>query len=128
LIPYSISVGNTITLNGLNSGIIIGTNDYWSEESGLYVRDGIETSGGIVGGAGVSVGTVRRGTLTCTAGGTISVSNTNVASTSDITFTLKTPGGTISTVPSMQTITPGTGFTVLCGAADLSVYNYAIWN
>jgi hypothetical protein len=128
LIPYSISVGNTITLNGLNSGIFIGTNDYWSEGSGLNVRDGIETSGGIVGAAGVSVGAVRRGTLTCTAGGTISVSNTNVASTSDITFTLKTPGGTISTVPSMQTITPGTGFTVLCGAADLSVYNYAIWN
>jgi hypothetical protein len=56
------------------------------------------------------------------------VSNTNGLITSDVTISLNTPGGTISTAPAMKTTTAGTGFTVLCGAADSSVYNYAIWN
>jgi hypothetical protein len=41
---------------------------------------------------------------------------------------LNTVGGTISTKPAMNGVTSGTGFTVLCGAADTSTYNYTIWN
>jgi hypothetical protein len=83
---------------------------------------------GTLSGGNIATGSARRGTFTCTAGGTISVSNTNGLITSDVTISLNTPGGTISTAPAMKTTTAGTGFTVLCGAADSSVYNYAIWN
>lgn len=70
----------------------------------------------------------RRGTFVCTAGGTITIANANYALTSDVLVTLHTAGGTISTPPAMKTVTAGTGFTVLCGAADTSTYNYSIQN
>jgi hypothetical protein len=70
----------------------------------------------------------RKGTFICTAGGTITITNANEATTSDVVISLKTVGGTISTAPAMNGITAGTGFTVLCGAADTSTYNYNILN
>ncbi len=68
---------------------------------------------------------VSGGTLTCTGGGTITVSNTNVDAGSAIWLTLKTVGGTVA-APFVATITPGTGFSVTCGGSDTSVYNYVV--
>jgi hypothetical protein len=70
----------------------------------------------------------RKGTFICTAAGTITISNTNELATSDVVISLNAQGGTISTPPAMKTVTGGTGFTVLCGAADTSTYNYDILN
>jgi hypothetical protein len=70
----------------------------------------------------------RKGTFTCTAGGTITVSNTNEAATSDVVISVNVAGGTITTPPAMKTVTAATGFTVLCGASDTSTYNYNVLN
>lgn len=74
------------------------------------------------------VTTGRKGTFTCTAGGTITITNANELTTSDVIISLNTAGGTITTPPAMKTVTSGTGFTALCGATDTSVYNYDILN
>lgn len=66
------------------------------------------------------------GTFVCTGGGTITISNTNFATTDAVIFGMNTAGGTITTPPAMKTVTGGTGFTVLCGATDTSTYNYAL--
>jgi hypothetical protein len=76
----------------------------------------------------IKVATARKGTFVCTAGGTITIANTNELATSDVIISLNTAGGTISTPPAMTTVTAATGFTVLCGAADTSTYNYTILN
>ena len=70
----------------------------------------------------------RKGTFVCTGAGTITITNANYIATSDVTITMNTAGGTITTPPAMKTVTPATGFTVLCGATDTSTYNYTIWN
>lgn len=66
------------------------------------------------------------GTFICTSGGTITVANTNVAITDAIVISLNTVGGTVSTTPSVKTITAGTGFSALCATSDTSTYNYAL--
>lgn len=70
----------------------------------------------------------RKGTFVCTAGGTITISNTNETATSDVVISLNVAGGTIATPPAMKTVTAATGFTVLCAAADTSTYNYNVLN
>lgn len=77
---------------------------------------------------GFNVASARKGTFTCTAGGTISVTNSNFVSTSDVLITMHTAGGTITTPPALKTVTSGTGFSVLCGASDTSTYNYDVLN
>lgn len=64
------------------------------------------------------------GTFTAT-GSSVTVAQTAVTSGSQILITLKTAGGTVSQ-QTVQTITPGTGFTVNGGASDTSVYNYVV--
>jgi hypothetical protein len=76
----------------------------------------------------LNVASARKGTFTCTAAGTITIANANEAATSDVIISLNTAGGTITTPPAMKTVTASTGFTVLCGATDTSVYNYSILN
>lgn len=56
----------------------------------------------------------------------ITVVDANVTANSIILFTLKTVGGTVGAAPAIQTITPGTGFTVAGTASDTSIYNYVI--
>ena len=66
--------------------------------------------------------------------GTVAINGTNpqtvaaplVTANSIIIFTLKTVGGTVGAKPAIQTITPGTGFTVIGTAGDTSTYNYVI--
>lgn len=71
-----------------------------------------------------SNGTV--GTFVCTSGGTITISNTNIAISDAIIISLNTVGGTISTPPATKAITAATSFQVLCATNDTSTYNYAI--
>lgn len=74
--------------------------------------------------------TVRGRTSTFTMNGAtpVVVADTRVTANSIIIPTLKTVGGTVGALPSVKTITPGTGFTVAGTALDTSVYNYAIIN
>jgi hypothetical protein len=76
----------------------------------------------------LSVPSARKGTFVCTGGGTISITNANYAATSDVIITMNTAGGTIGTPPAMKTVTPTTGFSVLCSGSDTSTYNYSILN
>ncbi len=66
------------------------------------------------------------GTFTCNGTTPVVVTNTAVTADSQILVTLKTVGGTVGAVPSVKTITPGTGFTISGTASDTSVYNYAV--
>jgi len=65
------------------------------------------------------------GTITCTGGGTPTVTNSKITANSVAMFGLKTAGGT-PVIPVMTTVTAGTGFTVTCGGSDTSVWNYLI--
>lgn len=68
------------------------------------------------------------GTVTLNGATPVTVADARVTAKSIIVFTLKTVGGTVSpTAPNILTITPGTGFTVAGVAADVSVYNYALF-
>ena len=62
----------------------------------------------------------------CNGATPVTVAATMVTATSMICFTLKTVGGTVGAVPAIQTITPGTGFTVQGTASDTSTYNIVI--
>lgn len=66
------------------------------------------------------------GTFTVAGTGTVTISDTNVTTASAIDITLKNVGGTVGAVPSIKTITTGTGFTVSATTGDVSVYNYTI--
>lgn len=66
------------------------------------------------------------GTFTANGATAVTVANTAVTANSNITFTLKTVGGTPAGAPFTATITPGTGFTVKAVAGDTSVYAYEI--
>lgn len=68
----------------------------------------------------------RTSTVTLNGATPVTVANKNVTANSIIMFTLKTVGGTVGAVPSVKTITPGTGFTVAGTASDTSVYNYVV--
>jgi hypothetical protein len=96
--------------------------------STLTFAHGTNTGYASVSFPAVKVQTARKGTFVCTAGGTITIANVNELATSDVIISLNTAGGAISTPPAMNTVTGGTGFTVLCGAADTSTYNYTILN
>jgi hypothetical protein len=70
---------------------------------------------------------LHSGTFTAlTGGGPVTITDTNVTATSAIDITLKTAGGTVGATPSVKTITPGTGFTIVNTNLDTSVYNYTI--
>jgi len=95
---------------------------------GGFATIGVFTTTSATFGGSISPVAARKGTFTCTAAGTITITNSNELVTSDVIISLNTAGGTISTAPAMKTVSTGTGFTVLCGAADTSVYNYDILN
>lgn len=67
-----------------------------------------------------------RGTFTCNGTSSVTVTDTRVSAGSVIVIGLKTVGGTVGAIPSVKTVTAGTGFTVSGTASDTSVYNYAI--
>ncbi len=66
------------------------------------------------------------GTFTANGVTPVVVADDGVTADSSIIFTLKTVSGTVGAYPAIQTITPGTGFTVAATASDTSIYNYVI--
>lgn len=70
----------------------------------------------------------RFGNKTFTLNGAtpVTVAYPNLTANSQVLITLKTVGGTVGAVPAIQTITPGTGFTVAGTASDTSVYSYRV--
>lgn len=66
------------------------------------------------------------GTFTANGASSVTVADARITSNTGLLFTLKTVGGTVGAVPSVKTITAGTGFTVACTASDTSIYNYKI--
>ncbi len=70
---------------------------------------------------------VSRGTFTCNGSTPVVVANTETTLTGLIVFSLNTVGGTVGAIPSVKTITAGTGFTVAGTASDTSVYNYYLF-
>ena len=81
----------------------------------------IDTGGPVVASIPVGGGTVIANGATG-----VVVADARVTANSIIIFTLKTVGGTVGAIPAIQTITPGTGFTVAGTASDSSTYSYAI--
>lgn len=66
------------------------------------------------------------GTFVANGATAVVVSNTNVAVTDTIIFTLNTVGGTPAGAPYLSAIAAGTSFSVKVAAGDTSTYNYAI--
>lgn len=66
------------------------------------------------------------GTFVCNGTSAVTVIDSNITANSAIIPTLKTVSGTVGALPSIKTITPGTGFTIAGTAADNSTYNYLI--
>lgn len=79
-----------------------------------------------VGGAPSSEAQLAGGTVTLNGATPVTVVNANLTANSVITFGLKTVGGTVGAQPAVQTVTPGTGFTVQGTSGDTSTYNYVI--
>ena len=71
-------------------------------------------------------GTLPSGTFTCNGTTSVVVANPLITANSSVVITLKTVGGTVGAIPSIKTITAGTGFTVSGTASDTSIYNYKI--
>lgn len=76
----------------------------------------------------VSAGNVlARGTFVLNGATPVTVAAAGYAAkTNTIEITLNTVGGSVGAVPAIQTVTPGTGFTVQGTASDTSTYNYKI--
>lgn len=79
-------------------------------------------------GVVITTGDIGRlvGTFTCNGVTPVTVAARQVTAKSIIIPTLKTVGGTVGAIPSVKTITPGTGFTIAGTASDTSVYNYVV--
>lgn len=83
---------------------------------------------GNVTGEGATVQTHKEtgGTFIANGASAVTIIDSNVSTNSVIPISLNTVGGTVGAAPTIQTITPGTGFTVKCTAADTSTYAYLI--
>lgn len=93
---------------------------------------GIAASGSLTFGAAATGPILKQGangrvgTFVLNGSTPVTVSNTSIAITDAIIFSLNTVGGVVGVHPTIVTITAGTGFTVAGTAADTSTYNYAI--
>lgn len=65
-------------------------------------------------------------TFTCNGATGVDVANTSITALSHIDIALKTVGGTVGAQPTIQTITPSTGFNIKCTASDTSIYSYVV--
>jgi hypothetical protein len=92
--------------------------------SGTSVLTGAVSGAGFV--AAVNAVGAAKGTVVINGTAPATVADAAVTANSTIIFTLKTVGGTVGALPAIQTITPGTGFTVAGTASDTSTYNYAV--
>lgn len=116
--PATITGGTGVTV----SGILAVPANSWVKYLVTFTAAATVTVVGVEQGYFPSVGTYVNNGAT-----PVTVANTAVTAGSNIIFTLKTVGGTVSaSPPNIKTITPGTGFTVAGLASDTSTYNYEI--
>lgn len=87
------------------------------------------TSGSAIESIPAGVGTALQGlvnvfyqTFVCNGVTPVNVVDPGVTSSSIIIPTLQTVGGTVGALPTVATITPGTGYTIKGTAADTSTY------
>lgn len=119
-----------VTASGGLSGNINGTVGATTPASGSFTT--VSASGDITMGTAAKTLVLKQGsngktgTVTLNGATPVTVSNTSITANSGVVFTLKTVGGTVGAVPSIKTITAGTGFTVAGTASDTSVYNYHV--
>jgi hypothetical protein len=66
------------------------------------------------------------GTFVCNGTTAVTVVEPAVALGDVIVVGLRVVGGTVGAVPSVKTITAGTGFTISGTASDTSTYQYAV--
>lgn len=88
----------------------------------------INSSNGNITGPGATLQDhiITKGTFVANGTSAVTVAEPNVTANSVISISLKTVGGTVGAIPAIQTITPGTGFTVAGTASDTSTYIYAV--
>ena len=116
--PATLTGGTGVTVSGITL-VPAGT---WA----LYVVTGTAAATITMVGVASSPPVTNTGTFVINGVTPVVVANTNVTANSSIIPTLKTVGGSVGAVPSVKTITPGTGFTVAGTASDSSTYNYLI--
>jgi len=78
--------------------------------------------------ASQGINVVVSGTFTANGTSAVTVAAPTILATSTVAISLKTVGGTVGAIPHVDTITPGTGFTVKATSGDTSIYNYKIIN
>lgn len=130
---FSSSVGDVnfpITPDSIDGMTIGATNPAPATVTDLDVTGTSELTGS-VSGAGFLAALLawfqaNSGTFTADGATPVTVAASEVTANSQILITLKTVGGTVGAIPHVETITPGTGFTVVGIADDTSIYNYTI--
>jgi hypothetical protein len=71
-----------------------------------------------------NLGIAQRGTFVATGATPVAVAFAGLKSTMVISVSLNTTGGAVGARPTVQTITPGTGFTITASAGDTSTYSW----
>lgn len=75
-------------------------------------------------GAIAALSVASRGTFVANGATAVTVAYTGMTRTRAITVSLNTVGGAVGAQPVVNTVTPGTGFTVVATAGDTSTYNW----
>ena len=81
-------------------------------------------TGGTGGATTESVVLLGYGTFVGNGTAAITVADPGTTLNSVIIPSLHTVGGSVGALPTVTTITAGTGFTITCTASDTSTYNY----
>lgn len=134
----SLTAGGTVTVSSIQGTLIsgsTGTGNLVFSNSPQLLTPALGTATGSsliftvpAGGPVLKQGVNGRvGTFIANGATPVSVSNTSIAITDAIIFSLNAVGGTGPVIqPFVVTITAGTGFTAAANAGDTSTYNYAI--
>lgn len=69
---------------------------------------------------------VASGTFVANGAASVTVGATSILAGDEVSISLNTVGGTVGALPTVKTLTAGTGFTTAGTASDTSTYNYKI--
>lgn len=106
VLTTGISIDNAQNVNIATNNIVMNT-----AQKGLVLKRG---------------GNGKVGQVTLSGTTTVTVSNTSIATSDLISFSLSVVGGTVGAYPIIKTITAASQFTVAGSVGDVSTYNYAI--
>lgn len=81
---------------------------------------------GGVGGPAQTYLNLGQTSFTCNGVTPVTVAYAGLTANSVVIPSLKTVGGTVGALPVVQTVTPGTGFTIQGTASDTSVYSLLV--